>query len=343
MAKKFGKIQRNFKGIRMKIILVTGGAGFIGSNFIRHILSKYKDYKIINYDLLTYAGSLENLDDVKDNPNYTFVKGDVRDFEAVDKQMQKVDYIVHFAAESHVDRSIYGSEEFVRTNVLGTQVLLAAAKKNNVKRFVHISTDEVYGSLGKDDAPFTEETPLAPNNPYSASKAASDLMVRAYYKTFGFPAIITRCSNNYGPYQFPEKLIPLMITNALSGKLLPVYADGQNVRDWIYVQDHCSAIDIVLHQGIIGEIYNIGGGNEWKNINIVNKICEILDYSKPLSGGLKSYKELITFVKDRPGHDLRYAMDSSKINKELGWVPKVNFEEGILRTVKWYGENIKEA
>ena len=343
MAKKFGKIQRNFKGIRMKVILVTGGAGFIGSNFIRHILSKYKDYKIINYDLLTYAGSLENLDDVKDNPNYTFVKGDVRDFEAVDKQMQKVDYIVHFAAESHVDRSIYGSEEFVRTNVLGTQVLLEAAKKNNVKRFVHISTDEVYGSLEKDDVPFTEETPLAPNNPYSASKAASDLMVRAYYKTFGFPAIITRCSNNYGPYQFPEKLIPLMITNALSSKLLPVYADGQNVRDWIYVQDHCSAIDIVLHQGIIGEIYNIGGDNEWKNINIVNKICEILDYSKPLSGELKSYKELITFVKDRPGHDLRYAMDSNKINKELGWASKVDFEEGILRTVKWYGENIKEA
>ena len=340
MAKKFGKIQRNFKGIRMKVILVTGGAGFIGSNFIRHILSKYKDYKIINYDLLTYAGSLGNLDDVKDNPNYTFVKGDVRDFEVVDKQMQKVDYIVHFAAESHVDRSIYGSEEFVRTNVLGTQVLLEAAKKNNVKRFVHISTDEVYGSLEKDDAPFTEETPLAPNNPYSASKAASDLLVRAYYKTFGFPAIITRCSNNYGPYQFPEKLIPLMIINAMSNKKLPIYGKGDNIRDWLYVENHCDAIYEVLNKGNIGETYNIGGNCEMKNLEVVENICDILDEIRPKKNS-NSYKEQITFVKDRPGHDFRYAMDITKINQEFNWKPKESFSSGIRKTIEWYLENEK--
>lgn len=313
----------------MKTILVTGGAGFIGSNFIRYMLNKYDDYKIINLDLLTYAGNLENLKDVEDNPNYEFIKGDIADKKLIDEIVsQDFDYIVNFAAESHVDRSIEDPEIFVRTNIMGTQVLLDAAKKYNIEKFVQISTDEVYGSLGETGL-FTENTPLAPNSPYSASKTSADLLVRAYFKTFNLPVNITRCSNNYGSYQFPEKLIPLMIANALEDKELPVYGDGLQVRDWLHVEDHCSAIDVVLHQGKVGEVYNIGGNNEKKNIEIVKLILEKLQ--KPES--------LIKYVNDRPGHDRRYAIDSSKIQKELGWEPKYTFEEGIEETVKWYLEN----
>jgi len=313
----------------MKTILVTGGAGFIGSNFIRYMLNKYDDYKIINLDLLTYAGNLENLKDVEDNPNYEFIKGDIADRELVDEIVSKgINYIINFAAESHVDRSIEDPGVFVRTNIMGTQVLLDAAKKYKTEKFVQISTDEVYGSLGETGL-FTEKSPLAPNSPYSASKTSADLLVRAYFKTFNLPVNITRCSNNYGPYQFPEKLIPLMIANALEDKELPVYGDGLQVRDWLHVEDHCSAIDVVLHQGKVGEVYNIGGNNEKKNIEIVKLILEKLQ--KPES--------LIKYVNDRPGHDRRYAIDSSKIQKELGWEPKYTFEEGIEETVKWYLEN----
>jgi dTDP-glucose 4,6-dehydratase len=313
----------------MKNILVTGGAGFIGSNFIRYMLNKYDDYKIINLDLLTYAGNLENLKDVEDNPNYEFIKGDIADKKLIDEIVsQDFDYIVNFAAESHVDRSIEDPEIFVRTNIMGTQVLLDAAKKYNIEKFVQISTDEVYGSLGETGL-FTENTPLAPNSPYSASKTSADLLVRAYFKTFNLPVNITRCSNNYGSYQFPEKLIPLMIANALEDKELPVYGDGLQVRDWLHVEDHCSAIDVVLHQGKVGEVYNIGGNNEKKNIEIVKLILEKL--GKPES--------LIKFVKDRPGHDRRYAIDSTKIQNDLGWKPKYTFETGMEKTIKWYLEN----
>ena len=310
------------------LILVTGAAGFIGSNFIHYMLNKYENYKIINFDALTYAGNLENLKNIEKDPRYKFIKGDITVARDVDAAMKDVDHVVHFAAESHVDRSIHGAEIFTKTNVLGTQVLLDSAKANNIKRFIHVSTDEVYGSLGETGR-FTEETPLAPNSPYSASKAGSDLLVRAYYETFGFPGIITRCSNNYGPYQFPEKLIPLMISNALEDKPLPVYGDGQNVRDWLYVEDHCRALDVVLHKGRSGEVYNIGGNNEWHNIDIVKFILKEL--GKPES--------LIQFVEDRLGHDRRYAINASKIKDELGWEPTVKFEEGIKETIGWYRKN----
>jgi dTDP-glucose 4,6-dehydratase len=337
-------------------ILVTGGAGFIGSNFVRYLLKEHPDYKVINLDKLTYSGNLENLKDLAENPNYTFVQGDILDGGLITSLLngdhpatshQPPTAVINFAAESHVDRSIEDPASFVRTNVLGTQVLLDCAKKAwsaghqppaTSHRFIQVSTDEVYGSLGPTGY-FTEETPLAPNSPYSASKTGADLLVRAYHETFGFPAMITRCSNNYGPYQFPEKLIPLMVTNALEGKPLPVYGDGKNVRDWLHVDDHCRAIDAVLHKGKIGEVYNIGGNNEWKNIDIVNLICDILDkeYTSQLTVHIS--RSLITFVKDRPGHDRRYAIDSSKIKRELGWTPNYRFEEGLRETVDWYVNN----
>jgi len=302
-------------------VLVTGGCGFIGSNFVQYMLAQYPDYQIINFDALTYAGNPDNLRDIEHNPHYTFKKGDITKAEDVALVMKNVDYVVHFAAESHVDRSIQGPEIFTQTNVLGTQILLDFSKAKGIKKFVHISTDEVYGSLGKTGC-FTESTPLAPNSPYSASKAGSDLLARAYYHTFGFPVIITRCSNNYGQYQFPEKLIPLMITNALENKKLPVYGDGKNVRDWLYVGDHCRAIDVVLHRGKAGEVYNIGGNNEWHNIDIVKLILKEL--GKPDS--------LIEYVTDRLGHDRRYAIDASKIKNDLGWQPlKILFVEGDLK------------
>ena len=317
-------------------ILMTGGCGFIGSNFVHYFLKAHSDINIVNLDKLTYAGNPDNLVTIEKDKRYTFVKGDIADASLAEKLFKHYDFdaVVHFAAESHVDRSIIGPEIFVMTNVLGTQVLLEAARKEwngkyDKKRFVHVSTDEVYGDLGSTGEYFTETTPLAPNSPYSASKAGSDFLARSYYKTYGFPAIITRCSNNYGPYQYPEKLIPLMIANALDDKSLPVYGDGKNIRDWIYIGDHCMAVDTVLRKGKPGEVYNIGGSNEWFNIDIVKKVLSIL--GKPES--------LISFVTDRPGHDRRYAIDASKIKKELGWKPSVTFEQGIEKTVQWYLEN----
>ena len=314
----------------MKTLLVTGGAGFIGSNFVHYVLSKYPEYIVVNFDTLTYAGNLENLAAVADHSRYRFVKGDICDRTAVLKALRdhSVDTIVHFAAESHVDRSITGPAIFVHTNVVGTQTLLDAAREVGIERFLHVSTDEVYGSLGATGY-FTEETPLHPNSPYSASKASSDLLVLAYQHTFGFPGLVTRCSNNYGPYQFPEKLIPLMIANALNDKPLPVYGDGLNVRDWLYVEDHCSALCAVLHNGTPGDVYNIGGHNEWTNIDIIRTILK----------GLGKPESLITYVKDRPGHDRRYAIDAAKIQKELGWTPAYRFEEGIRKTIGWYLSN----
>jgi len=312
----------------MKKILVTGGYGFIGSNFARYMLKAYPEYHLINFDKLTYAGNRDNLADIERNPRYTFVKGDIADIEEVRGVMAGVDEVVHFAAESHVDRSIESPAIFIETNVTGTSNLLECAMSAGVKKFVHVSTDEVYGSL-PEGGYFTEQTPLSPNSPYSASKAGSDLLVRAYYETYKFPGVITRCSNNYGPYQFPEKLIPLMISNALEDKPLPVYGDGMNVRDWLYVEDHCRAIDAVLHKGKAGEVYNIGGSNEWHNIDLVKLLLK--DLGKPES--------LIKFVKDRLGHDRRYAIDSSKIQKELGWSPRTTFEDGIKKTIDWYRNN----
>jgi dTDP-glucose 4,6-dehydratase len=314
----------------MDSVFVTGGAGFIGSNFIRYFLEAHPGVRVVNFDKLTYAGNLENLESIRGHASYQFVRGDICDREAVRGAMTKhgCDTVVHFAAESHVDRSITGAAVFVTTNVLGTQVLLDAARELQVGRFLHVSTDEVYGSLGATGL-FTEETPLHPNSPYAASKAGSDLLVLAAAHTFGFPAVVTRCSNNYGPYQFPEKLIPLMIANAVDGKPLPVYGQGLNVRDWLYVEDHCRAIDAVLARGRTGEAYNIGGNNEWKNIDIVRLLLRQL--GKPES--------LITYVKDRPGHDLRYAIDAAKIQKELGWSPGVTFEQGIAKTIQWYMAN----
>ncbi|WNF32947.1 dTDP-glucose 4,6-dehydratase [Aeribacillus composti] len=311
-------------------LLVTGGAGFIGSNFVRYMLEKYPNYKVVNYDLLTYAGNLENLKDVENHPNYTFVKGDINNRELVDYLIKthEIDVIVNFAAESHVDRSIADPDIFVKTNVLGTQALLDVAKANNIIKYVQISTDEVYGTLGETGY-FTEQTPLAPNSPYSASKAGGDLLVRVYHETYGLNANITRCSNNYGPYHFPEKLIPLMITNALEGKELPIYGDGQNIRDWLHVKDHCAAIDLVIHKGRPGEVYNIGGHNERTNNEIVYLIVEKLGVSK----------DLIKYVADRPGHDHRYAIDPTKIMTELGWKPQYTFETGILETIQWYIDN----
>ncbi len=316
----------------MKTILVTGGAGFIGSNYVKYLLKHY-DYNIVNFDKLTYAGNLENLTDIEDDKRYKFVKGDICSSEEVEKALRenKVDTIVNFAAESHVDRSILGPREFIVTNVIGTQTLLEAARKLGTEKYLQVSTDEVYGSLPEDkpEIKFTEKTPLTTNSPYSASKASADLLVNAYYHTFKMPVLTTRCSNNYGPYQFPEKLIPLMIAKAIDGEKLPVYGDGKNVRDWLYVEDHCSAITEVLHKGKIGEVYNIGGNNEWYNIDIVKIILKILSKGE----------DQITYVKDRPGHDRRYAIDSSKIMSELGWSPKYQFDGGIEETIKWYVEN----
>jgi len=310
-------------------ILVTGGAGFIGSNFVRMLLQETA-YEVVNLDALTYAGNLENLTEVERDPRYTFVRADITDRREVDAAFKahRPDFVVHFAAESHVDRSILGADAFVTTNVLGTQVLIDAARKYEVDRFVHVSTDEVYGSLGPTGR-FTEETPLAPNSPYSASKAASDLLVRAAFHTHGFPCVTTRCSNNYGPYQFPEKLIPLMIANALEDKKLPVYGDGRNVRDWIHVADHCAGVLAVLEKGRLGEVYNLGGEAEMENIAVVRAILRELGKGE----------DLIQFVKDRPGHDRRYAMDITKATRELGWRPRLTFAEGLAQTVRWYVEH----
>jgi len=317
-------------------LLVTGGAGFIGSNFIRYYLRAHAGAEITNFDKLTYAGNLQNLADMEGRENYRFVRGDICDAEAVEGALAEgCDAMVHFAAESHVDRSIAGAREFIRTNVEGTWVLLEAARKRKIRRFVHVSTDEVYGSMGPKEAA-TEKSALAPNSPYAASKAASDLMVRSYVQTHKFPAVITRCTNNYGPYQFPEKLIPLMIANALAGKKLPVYGDGLNERDWIFVEDHCRALDAVLEKGRVGEIYNIGSGRPVPNIGIVRKLLELL----------AAPEGLIEFVEDRPGHDRRYALDDSKIRTELGWAPQVAFETGLQHTVEWYrthGEWMRQA
>lgn len=310
-------------------LLVTGGAGFIGSNFVTYMVNKYPDYQMINLDALTYAGNLENLKSIECKSNYQFIKGDITDAQKVDEIFQQgIDMVVNFAAESHVDRSILEPGIFVQTNVLGTQVLLDAARKYGVQKYVQISTDEVYGTLG-DTGLFSETTPLAPNSPYSASKTGGDLLVRAYHETYGMDINITRCSNNYGPYHFPEKLIPLMISNALQDKQLPVYGDGLNVRDWLYVEDHCSAIDLVIHKGKSGEVYNVGGNNERTNIQIVETILEALN--KP--------KSLISYVSDRPGHDRRYAIDATKLRTELGWQPKFPFEKGIKKTIQWYLDN----
>ena len=312
-------------GREIRTILATGACGFIGSNFVRYMLRNY-DYTVINVDKLTYAGNLENLSDISDHPKYEFVKGDVADKALIDGLASKgVDAVVNFAAESHVDRSIEDPRVFIETNVLGTQVLLEAARKYKISRFIQISTDEVYGSLGPTGA-FSEITPLAPNSPYSASKTAADLLVRAYYKTYGLATIITRCSNNYGPYQFLEKLIPLMISNALEDKPLPVYGDGMNVRDWIYVEDHCRAIDLIVHRGREGEVYNIGASNEVPNIEIV----------KTILNQLKKPESLIKFVEDRPGHDRRYAIDSTKLRNELGWDLTYSFEDAMDLTIRWY-------
>lgn len=311
-------------------LLVTGGAGFIGSNFLHHMVKKYPDYHFVNLDKLTYAGNLENLREIEGIPAYTFVHGDICDSDLVASLLDRyrIDAIVNFAAESHVDRSIVGASEFVRTNVMGTTMLLELAKRHTLRKFVHVSTDEVYGSLGETGL-FTESSPLHPNSPYAASKASADHLAFAYQHTFGMPVVVTRCSNNYGPYQFPEKLIPLMIANAMNDKPLPVYGDGGNVRDWIHVSDHCAAIDLVLHEGIPGEVYNIGGNSERKNIDVVKIILRSL--GKP--------DTLISFVKDRPGHDRRYAIDASKINRDLGWQPRFSFESGIEQTITWYKEN----
>lgn len=309
-------------------ILVTGGAGFIGSCFIRYMLEHHPEYKIVNYDALTYAGNIENLYDVKDNPNYEFIQGDICDKHIIRQVVSGVDAIVNFAAETHVDRSITGPEIFIETNVKGTLNLLQSAKEFNIERYVQISTDEVYGSLG-DEGYFTETTPLAPNSPYSASKASADLLVRAYHETYGVPAMITRCSNNYGPYQYPEKLIPHFISKLLRDEKVPVYGDGLNVRDWLFVYDHCSAVDAVLHNGKAGEIYNIGGHNEKTNLEITKLILEAMNKDE-------SY---IEYVEDRLGHDRRYAISNDKIKSELGWEPDASFEEGILLTVDWYLNN----
>lgn len=314
-------------------ILVTGGAGFIGSNFIFYMLNKYPDYTIICLDKLTYAGNLETLKSVMDKENFRFYKGDIADIQFVEElfENEKPDVVVNFAAESHVDRSIDDPGIFLRTNILGTQVLMDACRKYGIKRYHQVSTDEVYGDLPLDrpDLFFTEETPIHTSSPYSASKASADLLVMAYHRTYGLPVTISRCSNNYGPYHFPEKLIPLMIANALADKPLPVYGEGLNIRDWLYVEDHCEAINLIIHNGKVGEVYNIGGHNEKKNIEIVEMILDILE--KPHS--------LITYVTDRKGHDLRYAIDPTKISSELGWLPKTKFQDGIVKTVDWYLSN----
>lgn len=316
-----------------KTIIVTGGAGFIGSNFIFHMLNKYPDYRIVCLDKLTYAGNLSTLKSVLDNPNFRFVKADICDRAEVYKlfEEEKPNVVVNFAAESHVDRSIEDPGIFLQTNIIGTATLMDACRKYGVDRFHQVSTDEVYGDLPLDrpDLYFTENTPIHTSSPYSSSKAGADLLVLSYYRTFGLPVSISRCSNNYGPYHFPEKLIPLMIANALNGKPLPVYGTGENVRDWLYVEDHCKAIDLIVHDGRVGEVYNVGGHNEMRNIDIVKLICKELGASE----------NLISYVADRKGHDLRYAIDPTKIHNELGWLPETKFEDGIKKTIKWYLEN----
>ena len=330
-----------------RTLIVTGGAGFIGSHVVRLFVNKYPAYKIINLDKLTYAGNLANLKDIEDKPNYRFVRMDICDFEGVSKLMQeeRVDGIIHLAAESHVDRSIKDPFTFARTNVLGTLSLLQAARcyweslpeKYEGKRFYHISTDEVYGALAMDGTLFTEQTRYQPHSPYSASKAGSDHFVRAFHDTYGMPTVVTNCSNNYGPYQFPEKLIPLFINNIRHRRPLPVYGKGENVRDWLYVEDHARAIDLIFHEGRVAETYNIGGFNEWKNIDIVKLLIKVTDrlLGRPEGADL----DLVTYVTDRAGHDLRYAIDSRKLQKELGWEPSLQFEEGIEKTVRWYLDN----
>ncbi len=312
-------------------ILVTGGAGFIGSNFIHYMLKNYETYKIINYDALTYSGNLNNVKSIQENPNYSFVKGKIQNGELLEHVVKErdVQVIVNFAAESHVDRSIENPIPFYDTNVIGTVTLLELVKKYSHIKLVQVSTDEVYGSLGK-TGKFTEETPLAPNSPYSSSKASSDMIALSYYETYQLPVIITRCSNNYGPYQYPEKLIPLMVTNALEGKKLPLYGDGLNVRDWLHVTDHCSAIDTVLHKGCVGEVYNIGGNNEKTNVDVVEQIIKLLGKTK----------KDIEFVTDRLGHDRRYAIDAQKMKNEFEWEPKYTFEQGLKETVEWYKNNV---
>ena len=325
-------------------VLITGGAGFIGSHVVRQFVNKYPDYRIINLDLLTYAGNLENLKDVEDKPNYTFVKADICDYERVVEIFREyeIDGVIHLAAESRVDRSIKDPFTFARTNVMGTLSLLQAAKvcwagEYDDKLFYHISTDEVYGALDFDDTLFTETTKYAPHSPYSASKASSDHFVRAYHDTYGMPTIVTNCSNNYGPYQFPEKLIPLFINNIRKGKSLPVYGKGENVRDWLYVEDHARAIDTIFHNGKVAETYNIGGFNEWRNIDLIKVVIKTVDR---LLGNPEGHSlGLITYVTDRLGHDARYAIDSRKLQRELGWEPSLQFEEGIEKTVKWYLDN----
>jgi dTDP-glucose 4,6-dehydratase len=326
-----------------KTILITGGAGFIGSHVVRRFVKNYPDYQILNMDALTYAGNLENLKDIDALPNYTFVKGDITDSELVNKLFETypIEGVIHLAAESHVDRSITDPAAFIRTNIFGTFNLVHAAKehwKGNMdgKRFYHISTDEVYGSLGETGL-FTEETAYDPQSPYSASKASSDHLVRAYFNTFHLPVLISNCSNNYGPNQFPEKLIPLCIHNLQLMKPIPVYGKGENIRDWLYVEDHASAIDLIFHQGVIGETYNIGGNNEWTNIGLIRTLCDVMDQKLGRTKGTS--QQLITFVKDRAGHDMRYAIDSSKIQRELGWKPSLQFEEGLGKTVDWYLQN----
>jgi dTDP-glucose 4,6-dehydratase len=330
----------------MKNILITGGCGFIGSNFVRLCLERCPEVRLVNLDKLTYAGNLANLADIADDPRYRFVRGDIGDAALVSRLFaeEAIDTVVHFAAESHVDRSIEGPDAFIQTNIVGTFTLLEAARKVWLAgnqppvpspRFLHVSTDEVYGSLGETGL-FTEQTPYDPRSPYSASKAASDHLVSAYHHTYGLPTLITNCSNNYGPYHFPEKLVPLIISNALNGRELPVYGDGRNVRDWLYVVDHCAAILAVLENGRVGETYNVGGNSEKPNIEVVESICDLLDVRVGLLASGLPRRALIRFVKDRPGHDRRYAIDATKLREELGWRPTVDFSEGIRRTIDWY-------
>lgn len=326
-----------------KVILITGGAGFIGSHVVRLFVTKYPHYKIINLDKLTYAGNLENLKDIENYPNYQFEKGDITDQAAINQlfSKHKIDAVIHLAAESHVDRSILNPLEFVYTNVVGTVTLLNAAKNtwaasSNNHRFYHISTDEVYGALGNEGI-FTESTPYDPHSPYSASKASSDHFVRAYHDTFQLPIVISNCSNNYGAHQFPEKLIPLAISRIKNHQTIPIYGKGENIRDWLWVEDHARAIDLIFHQGKTGATYNIGGGNEWKNIDLIHLLCNIMDKKMGKEEGTS--KQLITFVKDRVGHDARYAIDASKLTNELGWTPSIQFEEGLEKTVDWYLSN----